>query len=414
MRRSVPSKSVGIFVTNRRRSAHGSTNKIASTVLANWPCVCVVMIILLLLVIAMTTFSIANDDVKDYAPLKKMHKSSSLLLSSDDVHEFSSEICSASKTLCNALKWSPPSSLSAAETSQFIPGSTIPTWIHQTWNDSSDWRVSYSFDSFKTLNPNYRYLLWSDRDVDAFFKYVFPEVHELSLKLHPSILKYDLFRYLVVLKFGGVYSDVDIKCLKPIDTWITNSLSITSIGRRQVELLVGIEIDFIAREEQDPGHKLSDFQWVHPLQFCQWTFAGSRGNSVLRDVAIEVIDRLTKFVSLEREAQQAKVTTATFIMNLTGPGVFSTVIHEHLDARAHKKDYWKSALTKLKTGGVTVGEIGVLSITAFSPGLQWPDMNSGSTSDSRALVEHFHAGFWHGEMFSFIKKKQDRRTSGIF
>ena len=32
-------------------------------------------------------------------------------------------------------------------------------------------------------------------------------------------LKADLARYLIVHTFGGVYSDVDTLCLRPIDTW---------------------------------------------------------------------------------------------------------------------------------------------------------------------------------------------------
>jgi hypothetical protein len=312
-----------------------------------------------------------------------------------DDFQVQQEACKSSETLCSAFK--------SVHSNSFVPGSRIPRLIHQSWSDANDRRVAFSIFNFREMNQEYTYLFWSDWDVELFFKLVFPEL-AVVLNLRPKILRYDLFRYLALLKFGGVWADVDVKPLRPIEEWILPFIP----EAKKVDFLVGIETDFLAREEQDPGHKLKEFSWVHPLQFCQWTFASSPGNAVMREIAETVAANLLYYGTLNEKDAQEAMHSDTFIMKLTGPGVFSIVVHKHLRQISRKS--WMT-LSKLKNG-TQVGKVGVLSITAFSPGLLWPDMYSGPVSDPRALVEHYHAGYWHGDAFEFRRSKKPTRVPG--
>jgi alpha 1,6-mannosyltransferase len=44
------------------------------------------------------------------------------------------------------------------------------------------------------------------------------DIVDLFLRLPIPIIKADLFRYLVLVKKGGIYADIDVLCLKPMST----------------------------------------------------------------------------------------------------------------------------------------------------------------------------------------------------
>ena len=95
----------------------------------------------------------------------------------------------------------------------------IPKVIHQTWlskekNDSLDkLRTTWT-----TLNPSFVYKYYDDDDIKTYIQTHFDErfQHAYGRILNGS-LKADFFRYCVLYHEGGVYIDVDISCLKPLE-----------------------------------------------------------------------------------------------------------------------------------------------------------------------------------------------------
>ena len=113
----------------------------------------------------------------------------------------------------------PMSTLDAAKTaayiatkhSYFINHTNIPLIIHQTWKtaimDSHvPIHVQRSVNSWKTMNQNAVYLLWDDENMDLMVKEMHPDWYYLYSQLRQPVMKADLFRYLVLLSFGGVVS----------------------------------------------------------------------------------------------------------------------------------------------------------------------------------------------------------------
>ena len=95
---------------------------------------------------------------------------------------------------------------------------SLPKIIHQTWKDQ---RVPASLaqyqESWKRLNPEWEYRLWTDADNDALVRDEFPSLLDLYGSLPRAIHRADFARVLYLWRFGGLYVDLDIEALKPAD-----------------------------------------------------------------------------------------------------------------------------------------------------------------------------------------------------
>ena len=95
----------------------------------------------------------------------------------------------------------------------------IPNIIHQTWKNEDlppDW-ASYA-ESWKTYHPAWEYRFWTDADNRALIAGSYPELLAVYDAYPYAILRADLARYCMLHRFGGVYVDMDIECLQPIES----------------------------------------------------------------------------------------------------------------------------------------------------------------------------------------------------
>ena len=100
----------------------------------------------------------------------------------------------------------------------------IPKVIYKTGIDDYDKLPQRLKDIFKenlTLNPNFTIRYYSDKDSREFIKNNFSkDILNSYDKLIPGAYKADLFRYCILYKNGGVYSDLTHRILKPLETFI--------------------------------------------------------------------------------------------------------------------------------------------------------------------------------------------------
>jgi len=95
---------------------------------------------------------------------------------------------------------------------------TIPKIIIQTWKSNDIPNKYYKYIlSIQKDNPNYKYLFFTDEDIDNFFKKEYPNYYDTYLKLPVKIQKIDFFRYVAVYHYGGFYLDLDMNSLYPFD-----------------------------------------------------------------------------------------------------------------------------------------------------------------------------------------------------
>jgi Glycosyltransferase sugar-binding region containing DXD motif len=97
----------------------------------------------------------------------------------------------------------------------------VPKIIWQTMKTNQVPVFMYDYTAtWIRLNPEYEYRFYSDDDVIEFLKNDFPDYLEVYSKIKYGASKADLWRYLVMYKYGGVYADIDCRCLRPLREWI--------------------------------------------------------------------------------------------------------------------------------------------------------------------------------------------------
>lgn len=94
--------------------------------------------------------------------------------------------------------------------------------IFQSWNTTFlHPLVQEKIDNFKKINPEYKYHLYTDNDIDTFVNENFKgEIAECYNKLNIIVAKVDLWRYLILYKYGGIYLDMDSSIEKPLSSLI--------------------------------------------------------------------------------------------------------------------------------------------------------------------------------------------------
>ncbi|TXN45458.1 glycosyltransferase [Methylobacterium sp. WL119] len=102
-----------------------------------------------------------------------------------------------------------------------LPYSTIPRIIHHTYpiHDLPD-SLSKNVENIKNINPNWEHKLYDDADIEDFISSQFGN---RMLRIYRSIdpnygaARADLFRYLVIYIYGGVYLDIKSSIVLPLD-----------------------------------------------------------------------------------------------------------------------------------------------------------------------------------------------------
>ena len=101
----------------------------------------------------------------------------------------------------------------------------VPRRLHLIWIGSTlpDWYRA-NVESYVAQNPTYEITLWIDMPcapvAGATARLVadFPMRHRAIYQNAPNVgLKADILRYEVIYALGGVYTDIDSRCLRPFD-----------------------------------------------------------------------------------------------------------------------------------------------------------------------------------------------------
>jgi mannosyltransferase OCH1-like enzyme len=94
----------------------------------------------------------------------------------------------------------------------------IPKIIHQTYKSND---LPHHFKVWREecirLNPEWEFKLWTDEDNLQLVEEHYPHMLELYNSYDWYIKRVDMARYLILHKFGGLYMDFDMTCLKPFN-----------------------------------------------------------------------------------------------------------------------------------------------------------------------------------------------------
>lgn len=181
----------------------------------------------------------------------------------------------------------------------------IPKIIWQTYKTKYEDLPQYAknaTESWKKMNPGYTYNYMSDEDASKFvLDYYGDNMLKLFNQFPLGVMRADLWRYLIIYAYGGIYTDLDTVCEKPIDTWLNPDC----------ELIVCPEFE--------------------TNYYCQWTFAGQKNSKILKSVIDLLIERNKK----------PDYSNEHFVHYFTGPSVWTDGIRRSLEIENENFDICK-------------------------------------------------------------------------
>ncbi|KAJ7904635.1 glycosyltransferase family 32 protein [Mycena olivaceomarginata] len=140
----------------------------------------------------------------------------------------------------------------------------IPRILHQTWKTGTlpeKWK-SISQEC-RDMMPDYEYMLWTDESSREFIARHYPWFLNTFDDYSYAILRADAIRYFVLYHYGGIYLDLDIGCLRPLDPLLVYPVILPKT------IPVGVSNDLMFAEKHHPFlaqtiHNLATFDhsWI--------------------------------------------------------------------------------------------------------------------------------------------------------
>eukprot|EP00803_Ostreobium_quekettii_P009414 evm.model.scf_1171.5 EVM.evm.TU.scf_1171.5 scf_1171:27804-30200(+) len=228
----------------------------------------------------------------------------------------------------------------------------VPRIIHQTYH-ARDLPPDLHplVRSWQTVNPTWQVRFYDDAACLELVRREFPEYAEAYQSLPKAVERSDFFRYMVVLRYGGVYADVDTECKAPLDEVI----------RPEDELVAGWESEVGSDEEAFRRH------YVRRRQVLQWVFAAAPGHPALRRVCDHIAASVGRVFSNN---------TNRDTLERTGPGAWTDAVIG-AGMRGEGEGRWRVRLLPRVAFGVHPA--GVDGLTTDSPGI---------------VVQHHFRGSW--------------------
>jgi mannosyltransferase OCH1-like enzyme len=136
----------------------------------------------------------------------------------------------------------------------------IPRIVHQLWKDRTiPPRWAETVASVKRLHKGWQYRLWTDAEMVAHVASRHPQLYPVFMGMNRHIMRVDVFRYVLMHDFGGLYCDLDYEFLRPF-----NYGEAEVVLTHEFQIAYGDDGDRIANYvfASAPGHAL----WVDILE----------------------------------------------------------------------------------------------------------------------------------------------------
>lgn len=224
----------------------------------------------------------------------------------------------------------PPSTCRAALSSNwsskvaFDASARIPM---QLWQTSSSKQLGERAGLLRLIwqgtNPGMETHLMDDSDAAAFIKTFYGQELLQVYSTYPmAVMRADLWRLAILLAYGGIYADIDTKCLRPVRMWfpprrarpedplfVSRDPAWSAAGPLQYHKLTWDDCGLVASVEEVNN-------WM-----CQWIIAAVPGHPVLQ-AAIRI--------ALQRVQDGFDCTEQDMVHEHTGPALWTQAFREVL------------------------------------------------------------------------------------
>jgi mannosyltransferase OCH1-like enzyme len=266
--------------------------------------------------------------------------------------------------------------------------SLFPPFIFRTNEDKL--QKSSFFDFCIAQNPNYQHIIYDDHDRTSFIQQFYPQFIDAFKALPRIVLKADMWRLLILHHYGGLYFDMDVECLRPIDDWGQSfgvirgkdgrwSDGLVKRGggddRQLIQLMVGIEFT--------PD--------LFPMaQFATWSIASKPGHPILLKAAEMIVENAAEATTNTEELADNNILhignrclTLAIIEHFVQMGYLANDNSETVA----KAPFWHNNITN-----TLIGDVAVLNKQAWG---YHPDHPSSVYEDSEEIfIRHWFVGSW--------------------
>ncbi|KAH7176187.1 nucleotide-diphospho-sugar transferase [Dactylonectria macrodidyma] len=255
---------------------------------------------------------------------------------------------------------------------------SFPHKIWQSWKDDSedptDRTVGFPHQ-WRVINPDWRYERITDANNDAYVRDHFDTpITDIFTRLKDPILKADFLRYLILLREGGVWADIDVYPHQPVSKWIPKQY------KDSVNLVIGIENDHY----KQPIWPNSPYS----VQLCQYTILAKPNHPAIKTVVKQVTQGLDELLASK---QPGEAISFEDVMATTGPFAFTKVLMDYFKEMTGV-EHTGDELDRLEEPRL-IGDVLVLPKDSFG----WlPQEHTHEKGDASILVEHLFIGSWRG------------------
>lgn len=268
---------------------------------------------------------------------------------------------------------------------------SFPKKIWQSWKVDPlafEERDQMCAKSWVSKNPGYRYEVLTDSNDLQYVETHFgpqgldrPDIVYVYQSLTAKIIKADLLRYLVMYVEGGVYVDIDVEAIKPIERFIPDR---SRFKEQDIDMIIGVEVD-------QPEFAHHAILGPKSMSFCQWTFACKPRLPVMLRLVDNIIDWLNDISAKQGVPISDINLNFDDVISGTGPSAFTQAILAEMSLREKKDITWDQFHDMDESK--LVGGVLVLTVEAFAAGQGHSD--SGTHNSRNALVKHhYHASGW--------------------
>lgn len=254
----------------------------------------------------------------------------------------------------------------------------IPCHIHQQWKtEELNTDQQQSANSWKTMNPECNYTLWTDKDIESFMQTNFKDSMWPIWQYLQPIQRADAFRYAVLLHEGGYYADIDVDCVQPIKEWPVP---------KDISLLLGYETGYHLGEEERKHVVFSRSE-----QIQNFFLASTPDHQVLKR-CLEILRMKFKWGVEDT-------------LELTGPATLSDAAHEFLLDKANTQPGDEPSYLQRKleddsskmhfATGEALGPPGAQVLVLTADQVAGPSGYSAHAGSN--LILHHYAGTWKSE-----------------
>lgn len=181
--------------------------------------------------------------------------------------------------------------------------SPIPKIIWQTYKDSKEDLDKYAQRCMHTWivnNKSYEHRYLNDEEAGKLILSDYgKEWYELFINVPIGVVRGDIFRYLVIYRYGGVYSDLDTICRDPIDAWINGPI------KKQNEYNSIFAAEIVGKQD------------IITNRVCQWTFASVPESPIFKNI----IDNV--YIALKNTDWSKIDNLVDAIHYISGPNIFT-------------------------------------------------------------------------------------------